>query len=514
MNLRPPRGALALAALTLAFVGVSGCSSDSGSSTTSSSAAGAIRDGGTLRVGILGSSADTLDVAQATSPLAYAVALNVFDSVALLQGSEITYRLAEAVTPNDDATQWTITVREGVTFHDGTDLTADDVLYSLRYLSESPNYASLWSGVDWDASTSDGEHTVVVAFSAPKAAFVEEALARMSVVFPEGSTQDDFAKPVGSGPFEVESFSADTGAVLVKNEDYWGDVAHLDEVQLVPMADPTARVTALTGGQIDYASGITATGAETLASSKDVTVQNLGVENSSAFLVTMNTTTAPFDDPEVRTAFRELVDREQLVEVVFRGEGEVGNDILGMGLPGYDTTIPQRAHDPEGATAVLQEKGVTEVGILAAETTPGIMDAVRLLQQQLDDAGITLTITEADPANLFHDMQAIYSAQMFATYAVNVPVASMLMIMTSAGSPFNYSQWNDSAYNTLLTESMSIIDPTERQENLDALQEMLWNDGGDILWGYQPALSASVSTLTGMTVAQNNPLFGGAGYTG
>lgn len=516
---RPPRPALAVSALVpILAIGLAGCSpSDEADTSASATAtatapAGTVQDGGTLRVGILGSPTDTLDVTQATSPLAYAVAFNVFDSVAMLQGAEITYQLAESVTPNDDATEWTIVLRDGVSFHDGTELTADDVLYSLEYLSQSPNYMSLWGGADWEGSTSDGDRTLTVAFSQPKAAFVEEALGRMSVVFPEGSTREDFVSPIGSGPFVVESFSADTGAVLVRNEDYWGEVPYLDEVQLMPMADPTARVTALAGGQIDYASGITATGAETLRSNDGVTVQNLGVANSGAFSFSMNTSMAPFDDPEVRAAFRQLIDREQLVEVVFRGEGEVGNDIIGKGLPGYDDSLPQREHDAEAATAVLEAKGVTEVGILAAETTPGIMDATRLFQQQLAEAGIALTITEADPANVYQDMEAIYSAQMFASYAVNVPVASMLMIMTSADSPFNYSRWADPGYNTLLAESMSIVDPAERQENLNEIQARLWNDGADIQWGYQPALSAAVSNLTGVAVAQNNPLFGGAGY--
>lgn len=505
---RCPAVVAAAATLTLALAA---CTSDPGSDETAGTSA--VQAGGTLRVGVLGSPTDTLDPAQATTPLSHSVVFNVFDSIVLLQDGEFVNQLAESITPNEDATEWTITLRDSVNFHDGSELTADDALYSLEHISQSPNYAAMWTGANWEASSSDGDRTVTVVFDEPKASFVEEALARGSAVFPEGYTREDFADPVGSGPFTVESFSSDTGAVLVRNENYWAETALLEQIELLPMPDPAARVTALESGQIDYASGITATGAETLRGNNSMTAHNYGIENSDVFFFTMNATVAPFDDPEVREAFKQLVDREQLVDTVMRGEGEIGNDVVGMGLPGYNEALPEREHDAEAAEVVLADKGVTEVEILASETAPGILDATKMLQQQLAEAGITLTINEADPANLYHDMEGIYSAQMFANYYVNVPVASTLSIMTGSGAPFNYSQWSTPEYDHLLAESNAIVDPDERQAHLNEMQKLLWSEGGEIQWGYLPALAGSVSGVDGVSMSQNVPLFGQAGFT-
>lgn len=465
---------------------------------------------GTVRVSVLGSPTDTLDITQAVTNMPFAVGYNIYDSLVMLEGGEIKNQLAESFTPNADATEWTIVIRDGVSFHDGTELTADDVLYSLRYQGTSPAYASIYADVDFDASSSDGDRTVVLRTTRPRADLVEGILAQVNLVFPDGTT--DFSDGIGSGPFKVDSFSPDTGTVLVRNDDYWDGAPELERIEFVPIADASARLGALTDGQVDLALGITATGADAIDGTDGISVVDDGIRASSAFLFTLNTTIAPFDDPDVREAFKEGINREQLVDTIFRGRGEVGNDVVGAGLTGYDETLLQREYDPEAAEAIFAEHGVTNLGIVAAELTPGILDATEMVKQQLADLGVTLTVTEADPTTIYNDLSQVQQSQMFATYLINRPVASTLPTFTSADSVYNFSGWADTEYNDLLVASQRAVDAGERQELLNAAQQRMWAEGGDVVWGFQSELFAHDSNLQGIEISQSMPLFHNASY--
>lgn len=499
------RAAIGLLALSL---GLAACAA---SPTASPGAAGAAAPT-TVRVSVLGSASDTLDITKAATFLPYAVALNLYDSLAIQREGAAELQLAESIEPNDDGSVWTIRVRPGVTFHDGQPLTAADVLYSLRYLSSAPVYGSMYADLDMASATTDGDLTVILPLHRPRADLIESVLAQNSVIFPDGTT--DFAAPVGSGPFRFESFSGDTGAVLVRNDDYWGGASAIERLEFLPIADATARLAALLDGQVDFSMGITATGAETIDAGSGVVVQNAGTGESSAFSFTMNTRKAPFDDPEVREAFRLVLDREQLTSVVLRGSGEVGNDLVGKGLAGYNTSLPQRERDLAKARAVFEAKGVTTLDLLASEMAPGITDSARLLVQQLAEAGVTATVSETDPATLWSDLSVLEGTQVFASYAINRPFAAHAAMFTGAGSPGNYGGWVDEVYDDLLARSQSTVEPTQRAELLDQLQARFWEVGPDAVWGYQPVLAAHVQGLEGVRVSQSVPLFHTAAYAG
>ncbi|WP_460945885.1 ABC transporter substrate-binding protein [Okibacterium endophyticum] len=459
---------------------------------------------------MLGSPADTLDITGAVTMVPFAIGYNVFDSLVMLRNGEFALQLAESVEPNSDATVWTITIRDKVTFHDGSALTADDVLASLEYVAGTVNYTPSYGDVDFARSTSDGDRAVTLQLTRPRADFMEAVLAHMSPIFPAGKTMDD---GIGSGPFSLQSFSADTGAVLIRNDDYWDGAPALQEIDIVPVAENSARLAALTDGQVDYAMGITATGAETLSDRTDLAVADDGAQSSRAFTFTLNTTMAPFDDPEVRAAMKLAVDREQLVDIVFRGKGDVGNDALGKALPGFNENLDQQRYDPVAARKVFTGKGIDELGILVAEVAPGLTDATELLKQQLADVGITVNITETDPATLYTDFEAITQSQMFATYFTNRPVATILPTYTNAESPYNFSGWKDPEYNELLGQGQILVDADQRRAVLDEAQHMFWQSGPEVIWGYQTDLAAHKATLNGVDTSQAVPLFHDAAYT-
>ncbi len=463
----------------------------------------------TLRIGLSGSSSDSLDPAASNAlHLPYTVKFNTMDCLAYLADGKIEMRLATAFTPNEDATEWTISLREGVTFHDGTPLTADDVLYSLTYIGTSMVGQMDYANVDFDASTSDGAQTVVLKLTSPQATLGEAALAAFSFIFPAGTQAEDFAHDLGSGPYVLESFDPDAGAVLVANEDYWDGAPAIKRLELFPMADSATRVQALVGGQIDYADGISATDAATVEGNDSIQVLTGGATNSSAYEFILNCSQPPFDDVELRRAFKQIVDRESLVNTIFRGEGEQGDDVVGKGLPGYNDALEPQTYDPQAAAQVFADKGVTSIEVLSAEVVAGIKDSVTLLSQQLEPYGIALNVTEVDPSTIYtSNAGMIAQTQLFASYFINRPFATHAPLYTAAASPYNFSAWQDEAYNELIEQAAVTVDEEARQDLFDQAQQALWEDGGDVVWGFAYDLAAHVSGLTGVVMTQSIPLF-------
>lgn len=501
------RQALGLVGCAALAVGAAGVSGLPGARPARADEAGA-RDA-TLRVGLSGSSSDALDPASSNAlHLPYAVKFNTLDCLAYLDEGQVTMCLATAFTPNEDATEWTITIRDDVRFHDGTPLTADDVLYSLRYIGSSPVGQGNYANVDFDASTSDGAQTVTLRLTQPQATLVEAGLAAFSFVFPAGTISEDFSHDVGSGPYVLESFDPDSGTVLVANEDYWDGAPAIKRLELYPMADSATRIQALSGGQIDYADGVSATDAATVASNADLVLLSGGATNSAAYEFILNCAQPPFDDVELRQAFKQAVDRDALVNTIFRGEGEAGNDVVGKGLPGYNDALQPHELDVEAARQVFADKGVTSIEVLSAEVVAGISDSVTLLAQQLEPLGVTLNVTEVDPSTIYTtNAGMIAQTQLFASYYINRPFATHAPLYTAASSPYNFSAWKDEAYNELIDEAAITVDDAARQDLFDQAQQMLWEQGGDVVWGFSYDLAVHVARLGGVRMSQSIPLF-------
>ena len=127
---------------------LAGCSS--GTSDSGEGASQSDETPKTLRVAMMGSSTDTLDPATFSTLLPLAIALNVYDSLILLRNGVVENSLAESIEPNEDASAWTVTLKDGVKYHDGETVTAEDALYSLQYAGTSPMYSSFYANVDWE----------------------------------------------------------------------------------------------------------------------------------------------------------------------------------------------------------------------------------------------------------------------------------------------------------------------------------------------------------------------------
>jgi len=481
---------------------------------TAAPAAEQPKGGGWVRVGALGAATDSFNPFFAQSLADYVGLWAVYDALVWLVGADLEYGLAESVTPNEDGSEWTITLKDA-TFHDGSPVRPQDVAYSFATFANpemAPFMAQFFGNIDTANISFPDDKTLVVPLHSPQGDFLDRSLSTMSLVIPEGSIGGTEA--IGSGPFKLEAYEAGKSMRLVRNEDYWGGPPPLIEgMEVIVINDANARLNALKGGEIEFAAGITPSAARAEADNPDIAILPSGVANSTAYSFAANTTLPPFDNPDAVRALKLAVDRQALINTVLFGFGELGNDIVGKGLPGYNDSLPQIERDVEEARRLFQSAGVTELTMLTGETTPGTIAAAELLVQQLAEVGVTLTLEEIPADQYYTDFMRLMTAPLQSAYWTNRPAATHAAMMTGSAGGFNLTGIMGEEYDGLLGALVAEVD-TERRFELGAdVQRYLYENDGMIVWAYLEDLNAAVPGLEGVIYSQSAPRFNYASLT-
>ena len=228
----------------------------------------------------------------------------------------------------------------------------------------------------------------------------------------------------------------------------------------------------------------------------------------------MNTSLPPFDDPRVREAVRLSVDRQQLVNSVLLGQGDRGNDLVGLGLAGCNDALPQRSRDIDRARELFQQAGITQLDIVASDIQAGLVSAAGLLAAQLAEAGVELRI-EILPTNAFFaDFARVLSTPFQAMYFQNRPALIHMSSFLGSGAVFNPTAFAPPEFDQALAAAQAEVDDDERARQILAAQEIAWRDGGDLIWGFQPLIIAHDPALEGFELSQDGaPLFHAARFT-
>jgi peptide/nickel transport system substrate-binding protein len=336
------KGGLALGAGGL----LASCGSAS-SSVGSQAGTSTPRHGGTLRAGLTGgSSSDTLDPNTMVNNVDAARVANLYDTLVWTDAEgRPELRLAEEMTPNKDATVWTIRLRKDATFHDGRGVTADDLIFSIHRIlnPKSPGQAaSMLRGLDSAGIKKLDRYTISVPFSHRYSTFLESQ-ANNAVTIYVLPTDFDPKHPIGTGPFKFVSFTPGQESVFARNESYWEQpLPYVDQLVMTDFGDEVSQVNALLSGQVDAVNLLSQDVMGTVTSSGKQIVISLG-GGWNPF--TMRVDSPPFNDVRVRQAFRLIVDRPKMMELVFGGHGTLGNDVFSIWSSEYDHGIPQRRQD-------------------------------------------------------------------------------------------------------------------------------------------------------------------------
>lgn len=275
--------------------------------------------------------------------------------------------LAETVEVNDDLTEFTLTLAEGVTWHDGTPLTAADVEFTFDYFVEnaSGRFARALSSVESVAT--DGDRVVTVTLGAPNPAFQDASLADVPII-PQHIWESvdnpeehvfDAATNVGSGPFQMVEYTVDQSYRFEANPDYFRGAPAVDELVVIVFADDAGPLAAIRSGEVDVIFGRISPEQIELLDAQDPIDISQGPEFTTQ-MINFDVTRRPFDDIAVRQAMSMAIDRQDIVDTVFLGAATVGSP--GWIHPAKPVYNPAVAPSPDvaGANALLDEAGYAD----------------------------------------------------------------------------------------------------------------------------------------------------------
>ena len=484
-------------------VGAGGLLSACGTGNTikpfTTSIVGKPRTGGQLRAGLTGgSTADTLSPLNPITNVDFSRINNLYEPlIGLTPAAQPVFVLAEELTPNAKATEWTVRVKQGITFHNGKPLTADDVIYTFRQIlnPKAPGAAAAGlASIDAKGLTKLDTYTVRIPCTTPFATLHQAlAIPGYSDIIPVGFNP---AAPAGTGPFRVKSFSPGTQSTFVRYNGYWQTgMPLLDEIVITDYADQTSQVNALLAGQVNTVNLLSEDViSEVQGESKNVLLSAGGGWNP----FTMRVDTAPFNDVRVRQALRLVVDRQQMLNLVFGGFGTLGNDLFGIWAPEYDHSLPQRHQDIDQAKSLLKAAGAENlhVTLVTSDIAQGTVLAAQVFAQQASAAGISVSVDDVT-VNEFYGTNYLKwpFAQDYWFYNFYLPQVSLA---TLPSAPFNETHWDNSRYNSLYAQAIATTDASLSTELAHEMQQIEYNEGGYIIPFFPPVIDGFGTNVGGL----------------
>lgn len=297
----------------------------------------------------------TANAAAAIDEVVYA---NVFEGLTRVgPDGSILPGLAETWTVAPDGLSWEFTLRQGVTFHDGTPFTAEDVVFSFdRAMAEGSINAQkqLFDGID--EVTALDAHSVEITLTAPKGSLLDALAWGDAVIVSPMTAENNKTNPVGTGPFRFSSWTQGDRIVLERNPSYWGPAPALEKATFRFISDPTAAYAAMMAGDIDAFPNFPAP--ENLQQfATDPRFQVLIGSTEGETILAMNNATPPFDDVRVREAVSAAIDRQALIDGAMFGYGLPIGSHFAPHHPAYVDLTGFSPYDPEKARALLAAAG-------------------------------------------------------------------------------------------------------------------------------------------------------------
>ena len=454
--------------------------------------------GGVIKIGVInGNQAGNLD---AHKPIGLSSAFRAWPLYSKLWewGTDIQPKLAlaEFAEPNADGTLWTIRLKKGLEFHHGKTISAEDVIFSLRRLTDpalaSP-YASYLYSLKRDDIKQKDQYTIEIPFHAGKGLVaLPEAWMSWGGIVP--TDYDPINNVIGAGPYKLENFTPGQRSRFVRFENYWKkDQPYADAIEILDFKDQTGRLAALQAGQIDVASGIIAEHLPLLQANKRINLVSSETDAWQSF--EMNLTKPPFNHPKVRQAFRLIADRDDLVKRALVGQGRVANDLYSYSDPVYNHNIPQRKQDLVKAKQLLKEAGFENNLSVDLYTGPDSNSAL-VFAQHAAQAGVKVNVKQVDPATFSNAVKQDWPFTVGSN--VSRPFLLTVLQIDGPGAANNKTRFHHDKFNDLVSHALQEADLEKRKTYIHQAQQIQHDEGGLLIWGFNNVVDAHSNQIGGI----------------
>ena len=438
--------------------------------------------GGEITVGIAQDLDDSLDPHQTVAAGTREVLFNIFEGLVKPNSDgEMIPAVAEKYELSEDGTTYTFTLRDGVKFHNGQTVTAEDVVYSINRCAavpegqEKPLVAAFSAVRSVEALD---EKTVAVTIAQRDLEFISYMTA---AIIPADYENQDTA-PVGTGPFKFVSRTPQQDFVMERFEDYWGAPAWLDKVTYKICENADALVMNLNGGSIDLCAHLTSAQASQLN-------QNFQVLEGTMNLVQaiyLNNQAKPFDNQLVRQALCYAIDRQGIMDMVADGHGTAVGSSIYPAFTKYfvPELVDKYPHDVAKAKELLAQAGYPDgfdMTISVPNNYQPHMDTAEVVAEQLREAGINVTI---QPVEWSTWLDTIYNGRQFQATVVGVDAANMtaraMLERFTSDYGKNFINYNNPAYDALFQQAINAQDEAEQTDLYKQMETMLADTAANV----------------------------------
>ena len=480
--------------------------SQSATAPPASSAESANKAANAVTVGIAQDLDNSLDPHKAVAAGTKEVMFNVFEGlVKPTSNGDLIPAVAQTYTVSEDHLTYTFTLREGVKFHNGDTVTAEDVVYSLQRVA-APTETGVVQvealSIMADVSAVD-EKTVAITLTEPSNEFISYLTV---AILPADYTEQD-TKPVGTGPFTFVSRSAQENIVLEKFEEYWGQKAYLDQVTFRIIENAEGLLMGLQSGAIDICSHLTTTQVSQLSDSEfNIAQGNMNLVQA----MYLNNAVAPFDNVLVRQALCHAIDRQMILDLAFDGYGTlIGSSMYPAFGKYFDEELTNHyAYDVDAAKALLAQAGYPggfDMTITVPSNYQPHMDTAEVVVEQLKAIGVNAVI---QPVEWETWVSEAYVGRNFQATLVGVDASTMtaralLERFTSTYSK-NFINYNNAEYDALFAQAQACYDDAEQTALYKAMERNLTENAANV---YIQDLADLVAVRKGLTGLAFYPIY-------
>ena len=438
--------------------------------------------GGEITVGIAQDLDSSLDPHQTVAAGTREVLFNIFEGLVKPNSDgEMIPAVAEKYTLSEDGTTYTFTLREGVKFHNGQTVTAEDVVYSINRCAavpegqEKPLVAAFSAVKSVEALD---EKTVAVTIAQRDLEFISYMTA---AIIPADYENQDTA-PVGTGPFRFVSRTPQQDFVMERFEDYWGAPAWLDKVTYKICENADALVMNLNGGSIDLCAHLTSAQASQLNQSFQVLEGTMNLVQA----IYLNNQAKPFDNQMVRQALCYAIDRQGIMDMVADGHGTAVGSSIYPAFTKYflPELVDKYPHDVAKAKELLTQAGYPDgfdMTISVPNNYQPHMDTAEVVAEQLREAGINVTI---QPVEWSTWLDTIYNGRQFQATVVGVDAANMtaraMLERFTSDYAKNFINYSNPAYDALFQQAINATDEATQTDLYKQMETMLADTAANV----------------------------------
>ncbi len=489
-------GLLVFTALTTALSGCSNAGDKTGEANSSQ-----------ITVGIAQDLEDSLDPHKAEAAATREVLFNVFEGLYKPNSDgELIPAVAESCTCSEDGLTYTFVLRDGVQFHSGAAVTAEDVIASIQACADSSSGTPLipaFSNIA-DIQKQD-EKTVVITLAQRDADFLSYIASVKAAIMPAGQTDAD-TNPIGTGPYRYVSRSVQENIIMEKFDAYWGTPAYIENVTFKVCADADSLVMNLNGGAVDMMAHLPVSQAEQLSDEFNVLEGTMNLVQG----MYLNHDFAPFQDERVRQALCYAVNKEEILDIVSGGKGEILGSSMFPNFRKY--YLPELSetytYDVEKAKALLKEAGYENglsFTVTAPSNYPQHVDTAQILAEQLKAVGVTVTIEQVEwntwLSRVYSERQ--YEATVVGVDASNLTASAMLSRFCSDADN-NFINYENAAYDAAYASAQTEMNDAAQTALYQECEIILAEDAANV---YIQDLAEMVALSDDFTGYEFYPLY-------